>query len=107
MQDLPEPPLIRTSMGSAFDKQIGGDHYKKLAVQPFEFIELNHLGFSAGNVIKYLCRYKIKGGLEDLKKARHYLDLLIELETDVEVLGDALIAINEETKPCTTGEQHD
>ena len=102
MQDLPEPPLIRTSMGSAFDKQIGGDHYKKLAVQPFEFIELNHLGFAAGNVIKYLCRYKTKGAsIEDLEKARHYLDLLIELETDVEVLGDALMAIDE------TGEQHD
>tara|TARA_R110000824_G_scaffold67371_4_gene174423 strand:+ start:2268 stop:2504 length:237 start_codon:yes stop_codon:yes gene_type:complete len=65
---------------SAFDKQIGGDHYKKLAIQPLEFIERNRLGFSAGNIIKYICRYKTKGGLEDLKKARHYLDLLIELE---------------------------
>ena len=86
---------------SAFDKQIGGDHYKKLAIQPFEFIERNRLGFAAGNVIKYLCRYRTKGGLEDLEKARHYLDLLIELETDLEVLGDALMAIDE------TGEQHD
>ena len=65
---------------SAFDKQIGGDHYKQLAIQPLEFIERNRLGFAAGNVIKYLCRYKTKGGIEDLKKARHCLDLLIEIE---------------------------
>ena len=80
---------------SAFDKQIGGDHYKQLAIQPLEFIERNRLGFAAGNVIKYLCRYRTKGGLEDLEKARHYLDLMIQFET-------------EETKSCpTTGEQHD
>ena len=69
---------------SASDRQVGGDHYKNLALQPFEFIERNGLGYGVGNVIKYLCTYKnkhkINGGIEDLKKARHYIDLLIDLE---------------------------
>ena len=64
---------------SALDEQIGGDHYKNFAIQPVEFIHANGIGFIAGNVIKYVVRNK--GGLEDLKKARHYIDLLIELET--------------------------
>jgi hypothetical protein len=65
---------------SASDRQVGGDHYKDLEIQPFEFIERNGLGYGVGNVIKYLCRYKSKGGIEDLQKASHYLDLLIEIE---------------------------
>jgi len=65
---------------SASNKQVGGDHYKNLALQPFEFIERNCLGYGVGNVIKYLCRYKTAGGIQDLKKARHYIDLLIDLE---------------------------
>ena len=65
---------------SASDEQIGGNHYKDMVIQPFEFIEKNNLGYGVGNVIKYLCRYKRKGGIEDLKKARHYLDLLIDGE---------------------------
>ncbi len=67
-------------MSSAFDSQVGGSHYKNLAIQPLEFIVANELDFPTGNVVKYVVRYKLKGGLEDLKKARHYLDLLIELE---------------------------
>ena len=65
---------------SAADEQIGGDHYKDMVIQPFEFIERNGLGYGVGIVIKYLCRYKKKGGTEDLQKARHYIDLLIDLE---------------------------
>lgn len=64
---------------SARNKQVGGDHYN-LPIQPIEFIEKNGLGFSVGNCIKYLCRYKKKNGLQDLLKARHYIDWLIELE---------------------------
>ena len=67
-------------MDSPLSKQVGGDHYKNLVIQPFEFIERNGIGFSAGNIIKYVCRYKTKNGIEDLKKARHYIDLLIDLE---------------------------
>ena len=65
---------------SAFDTQVGGSHYKNMTIQPVEFIEMNNLGFCTGNIIKYVCRYKDKNGIEDLKKARHYIDLLIEIE---------------------------
>lgn len=64
---------------SALEKQVGGNHYK-MAIQPVEFIEKNDLGFCVGNCIKYLCRYKQKNGKQDLEKAKHYIDLLIELE---------------------------
>jgi len=60
--------------------QVGGDHYSKMAIEPIEFIVQNGLGYIEGNVIKYISRYKNKNGLEDLKKARHYIDMLIEQE---------------------------
>lgn len=66
---------------SALDVQAGGDHYKKLAVQPIEYIHANGIPFAEGSVIKYVTRWRDKGGIEDLKKARHFLDLLIELES--------------------------
>lgn len=62
----------------AKDTQIGGSHYKNMKLQPITFILKNDIPFCEGNVIKYLCRYKHKNGLEDLLKAKHYLDLLIE-----------------------------
>lgn len=65
---------------SALDTQIGGGHYKSMAIQPIEFIMKNGLNFCQGNIIKYVCRYQSKNGIEDLKKARHYVDLLIEHE---------------------------
>lgn len=67
----------------ALDMQVGGEHYKSMSVQPAEFIHRNGIGFLEGNVIKYVCRYKAKNGMEDLKKARHYIDLLMELESPV------------------------
>lgn len=69
-----------TTQNSAFDTQVGGSHYKNMAVQPIEFIVKNNIPFLEGNVIKYVVRWSIKNGLEDLKKARHYIDLLIEME---------------------------
>jgi len=66
--------------GRAMRTQVGGDHYSKLAIQPAEYITKNKLSYLQGNVIKYVTRYKDKNGLEDLQKARHYIDLLIELE---------------------------
>lgn len=53
-------------------------HYTQHLIQPIDFIEMNNLGFSVGNVIKYVCRFQEKNGLEDLKKAQKYLDFLIE-----------------------------
>jgi len=61
------------------NKQEGGNHYKDFKIQPVEFIEENKIGFCAGNVIKYICRHESKGGEEDLKKAIHYIELLIEI----------------------------
>lgn len=71
----PQPP-------SALEHQEGGNHYKSLAIQPVEYIHKNGLGFIEGSVIKYVTRWRAKGGVEDLKKARHFLDLLIEMETN-------------------------
>ena len=66
--------------GSALKEQVGGDHYSKLAIQPVEYINANKLTYLQGNVIKYVTRYKDKNGVEDLQKARHYIEMLIELE---------------------------
>lgn len=62
------------------ETQEGGNHYQAFPIQPLEFIVANGLDFPQGCVVKYVVRYKTKNGLEDLKKARHYLDLLIEIE---------------------------
>ena len=59
--------------------QIGGDHYKQHSIQPWDVIHDWKLGFFTGNVVKYISRYRSKSGMEDLKKARHYLDKLIAL----------------------------
>lgn len=66
---------------SALSQQTGGDHYKTMPIQPVEFIHANSIPFMEGCAIKYLCRWRRKNGIEDLKKARHFIDLLIELET--------------------------
>ena len=67
-------------MTSSLVKQIGGNHYSKLDIQPVEYITKNKLSYLQGNVIKYVTRYKDKNGLQDLQKAKHYIDILIELE---------------------------
>lgn len=64
----PETPLGR---------QVGGDHYRGMAIQPVEFIERNRLTFCEGNVIKYICRHSRKGGAADIRKAIHYAELLL------------------------------
>lgn len=60
------------------NRQIGGSHYKDLPIQPIEFIVANDIPYREANIIKYVVRWRSKNGLEDLKKARHYLDMLIE-----------------------------
>jgi len=62
----------------SFKKQVGGNHYKKYKIQPVEFIIKNNIGFVEGNVIKYILRFKDKGGIADLEKAKHYIELLID-----------------------------
>lgn len=65
---------------AALAKQEGGRHYKDLAIQPVQYIHANGIGFFEGNVIKYVTRWRTKAGVEDLRKAKHYIELLIELE---------------------------
>ena len=65
---------------NALEKQVDGNHYKDMAIQPVEFIHANGIPYLEGNVIKYLTRWRKKNGLADLEKARHYIDLLIQLE---------------------------
>jgi hypothetical protein len=67
---------------SALDYQILGNHYKDKGIQPIIYIHANNLGFCEGNVVKYVTRWKDKGGEADLRKAIHYLELLIQLETE-------------------------
>lgn len=67
---------------SANERQIAGDHYKRLKIQTWDYIIANDLGFLEGNVIKYVSRWRNKGGIQDLLKARHYLDKLIEVADD-------------------------
>ena len=66
---------------SANDIQVAGDHYKRQPMQPWDYIAANGLGFFEGNVVKYVSRWREKGGVDDLRKAAHYLQKLIELET--------------------------
>jgi len=69
---------------TALAKQEGGDHYKKLAIQPVVYIHANGIGYFEGNVIKYVTRWRDKGGIADLHKAKHYIELLVELELEAQ-----------------------
>ena len=63
----------------ATQRQIGGNHYKEFKIQPIQFITKNKLSFIQGCIIKYICRFEKKNGIEDLEKIKHYCDLQIEM----------------------------
>ena len=65
---------------SALDVQVGGGHYKNLAIQPMEYSMANGLDACQHTIIKYVTRFRDKGGIVDLEKARHTIDMLIEFE---------------------------
>ena len=72
---------------SARESQVGGDHYKSKSIQPWDAMQAwmsqeAFMGFLQGNIIKYIARWQEKGGYDDLRKARHYLDKMIETESD-------------------------
>ena len=76
----------------ARNKQIGGDHYKRMSIQPSDYIVKNKLGWYEGNIVKYITRHSIKGGRQDIEKVIHYAQLLIEdrytkKETEGERMG--------------------
>ena len=67
----------------SLEKQVGGKHYKNFRIQPAEFINENKLLFAEGNAIKYICRHSVKGREEDIKKAIHYLEMILERDYNV------------------------
>ena len=78
-----QPPLEgdgKPEVKSAFDTQQGGSHYKDFPIQPTEYCHKNRLPWCESNIVKYVSRHAKKNGIEDLKKARHYLDFLIEMD---------------------------
>ena len=60
------------------NKQVDGDHYKSMSIQPAHFINENNLQYAEGNAIKYICRHQKKGKRKDIEKAIHYLEMIIE-----------------------------
>ena len=63
---------------TAYKKQVGGNHYKDMVMQPSEFINKNRLPFAEGSAIKYICRHAVKGKEQDIDKAIHYLEMILE-----------------------------
>lgn len=78
MSDFEVKPLA--PIERALATQVGGGHYKDMKIQPVEYCHANGIPFIEGAVIKYVSRWRAKGGIEDIKKARHFLDMLIQLE---------------------------
>ena len=62
--------------------EISPKHYSQFKIEPFDFIHENGLGFAEGNVIKYVCRWREKNGVQDLEKAKQYIEMLIKGEND-------------------------
>ena len=75
-----EAVLPQPTSKEALAVQVGGDHYKDMAIQPVEYIIKNNIPFVEGNVIKYVSRWRKKNGVQDLEKAKHLLDVLIQNE---------------------------
>ena len=69
---------MMTYLANPYKKQVGGKHYLKYKIQPSEFVVENKLLYPEGNVIKYILRHSDKGGKEDLEKAKHFIDMIIE-----------------------------
>ena len=75
---VPPVPRETTAVPSAHDKQVGGDHYKTLAIQPIDYVRQNNLGWYEGNIVKYITRHKQKGEAADIEKVIHYAELILE-----------------------------
>ena len=69
---------LKNLLSGVYGKQNGGNNYSNFKIQPSQFINANNLPFAEGNAIKYICRHKYKGKKEDLKKAIHYVEMIIE-----------------------------
>ena len=70
--------MFKSSTYDSLEKQVGGNHYSKMKIQPAEFINENNLLFAEGNAIKYICRHKSTGKQKDIEEAIHYLEMILE-----------------------------
>ena len=75
--------IFKGSTYKSLQEQVGGKHYSSLKIQPAEFINENRLLFAEGNAIKYICRHQLKGKEQDIKKAIHYLEMILERDYNV------------------------
>jgi hypothetical protein len=75
---MTDKDLFKGTTYDSLDKQVDGDHYKGMKIQPAQFINENNLPFAEGNAIKYICRHKRKGKSKDIEKAIHYLEMILE-----------------------------
>ena len=69
---------MKSMKKNTLTRQVGGNHYRDFVIQPAEFINKNRLQFAEGSAIKYICRHSAKGKEEDIKKAIHYLEMILE-----------------------------
>ena len=79
---MPSKEMFKGVAYDSLDKQIDGDHYKGMKIQPAQFVNENQLLFAEGNAIKYICRHKLKGKQKDIEKAIHYLEMILERDYD-------------------------
>jgi hypothetical protein len=76
--------MFKGTTYNSLEDQIGGKHYRKMKIQPAEFINENKLLFAEGNAIKYICRHSAKGKRQDIEKAIHYLEMILERDYDAD-----------------------
>ena len=76
--------IFKGSTYNSLEEQVGGKHYRSMKIQPAEFINENKLLFAAGNAIKYICRHSAKGKRQDIEKAIHYLEMILERDYDAD-----------------------
>jgi hypothetical protein len=80
MDTQEQPAPVPNNVVDPLASQVGGNHYKDMAIQPVEFIQANKLGYIEGAIIKYACRHRSKGKAEDVRKIIHFAELLLQLE---------------------------
>ena len=75
--------IFKSTTYNSLDEQVGGKHYRNMKIQPAEFINENKLLFAEGNAIKYICRHSVKVKEQDIRKAIHYLEMILERDYNV------------------------
>ena len=81
---MTDKDMFKSTIYNSLEDQVGGKHYRKMKIQPAEFINENKLLFAEGNAIKYICRHSSKGKAQDIKKAIHYLQMILERDYDAD-----------------------